>query len=135
MTQARWRGDSADAAWPLLAEALWLAPARAAKLLPALAATRLDRLVAHFEEPFDPTAASGADLAWLPAFVLVDQPLLAGPLATATPPPETAPGRAFTLVMALLRLERLGRHHEIVAHRALVQALSAPLFAAYMATR
>lgn len=135
MTQARWRGDGADAAWPLLAEALWLAPARAAALLPALADTRLDRLVAQFEERFDPAAASGADWAWLPAFALVDQPLLAGPLSPTTPPPETAPGEAFTVVMALLRLERQGRHHEIVAHRARLKALSAPLFAAYMATR
>ena len=49
MTHARWRGDSADAAWPLLTEALWLTSARAAALLPALADTRLDRLVARFE--------------------------------------------------------------------------------------
>lgn len=64
-----------------------------------------------------------------------DQPLLAGPLSPANAPAETAPGEAFTVVMALLRLERQARHHEIVAHRARLQALSAPLFAAYMATR
>ena len=135
MTQARWRGDGSDAAWPLLAEALWLTPARAASLLPVLADTRLDRLVARFEERFDPTAASGADWAWLPAFALIDQPLLAGPLSPATPPTQTAPGEAFSVVMALLRLERQGRHHEIVAHRARLKALSVALFAAYMVTR
>ena len=135
MTQARWRGNGADAAWPLLADALWLTPARAAALLPALADTRLDRLVARFEEHFDPAAASDADWAWLPAFALVDQPLLADPLSAATPPTQTAPGDAFTVVMALLRLERQGRHHEIVAHRARLRALSATLFAAYMVTR
>jgi len=135
MTQARWCGDGADAAWPLLAEAFWLTPARAAALLPALSDTCLDRLVARFEERFDPAAASGADWAWLPAFALVDQPLLAGPLSPATPPTQTAPGNAFTVVMALLRLERQGRHHEIVAHRARLQALSTTLFAAYMDTR
>lgn len=134
MTHARWRGDGADAAWPLLAEASWLAPARAAALWPALADRHLDRLVARFEERFDP-AASGVDWAWLPAFALVDQPLLAGPLSPATPPTLTAPGEAFSVVMALLRLERQGRHPEIVAHRARLQALSAPLFAAYMVTR
>ena len=133
MTQARWRGESADVAWPLLAQALWLAPARAAALLPALADTRLDRLVARFEERFDP--ASGAEWAWLPAFALVDQPLLAGPLSPATPDTQTAAGEAFTVVMALLRLERQGRHHEIVAHRARLRSLSEILFAAYMATR
>jgi hypothetical protein len=121
-------------AW-LAGQWCWPAPARAAALLPALADRHLDRLVARFEERFDPAAASGADWAWLPAFALVDQPLLAGPLAPAMPPPETAPGQAFTLVRALLRLERQGRHREIVAHRARLQALSAPLFAAHMASR
>ena len=135
MTQARWRGDDADAAWPLLAEAFWLTPARAAALLPALSDKRLDRVVARFEERFDPAAASGADWAWLPAFALVDQPLLAGPLSPATPPTQTAPGEGFTVLMALLRLERQGRHDEIVAHRARLRALSTTLFAAYMVTR
>ena len=135
MAQARWHGDGADAAWPLLAEALWLAPARAATLLPTLADAGLDRLVARFEERFDPHAGSRDDWAWLPAFALVDQPLLAGPLAAATPPAETAPGEGFTVLMSLLRLERQGRHHDIVAQRARLRALSTTLFAAYMATR
>lgn len=135
MTQARWRGEGADVAWPLLAEAFWLTPARAAALLPALSDPRLDRLVARFEERFDLAAASGAAWAWLPAFALVDQPLLAGPLSPATPPTQTAPGEGFTVVMALLRLERQGRHNEIVAHRARLRALSTTLFAAYMVTR
>ena len=135
MTQARWRSDGADAGWPLLAEALWLSPARAAALLPMLADKRLEPLVARFEERFDPSAASGDDWAWLPAFALVDQPLLADPLSAATPATQTAPGAAFTVVMALLRLERQGRHHEIVAQRARLRALSTTLFAAYMATR
>lgn len=135
MAQARWRLDGADAAWPLLAEALWLAPARAAALLPVLADRQLDRLVARFEDRFDPTSGSGAGWAWLPAYALVEQPLLAGPLAAATPPAASVAGEGFTLVMALLRLERQGRHHEIVSLRARLQALSAPLFAAYMATR
>lgn len=135
MAHAKWRGIGADAAWPLLAEALWLAPARAATLLPALADPQLGRLVARFEERFDPAAASGAEWAWLPAFALVEQPLLAGPLSPATAPTDTAPGQTFKVVMALLRLERQGRHHEIVAHRARLHALCAPLFAAYMVTR
>lgn len=135
MAQARWRGDGADAAWPLLAEALWLAPARAAALLPALADRKLDRLLERFEERFDPAASSLAEWAWLPAFALVDEPLLAAALAPATPPAEDAPGHAFQLVLALLRLEHQGRHHEIVACRARLKSLSAPLFAAYMATR
>jgi hypothetical protein len=132
MTQARWRSDGADAAWPLLAEALWLAPARAAALLRQLADARLDKATRRFEELFEPEADGWA---WLPAWMLVDQPLLAGPLSAATPPPDSAPGDAFKLVMALLRLEREGRHREIIEHRSRMKSLSALLFAAYMGTR
>jgi hypothetical protein len=134
MTQARWRSDGADAAWPLLAEALWLAPARAAALLPQLADERLDKATRRFEALFE-ADADADDWAWLPAWTLVDQPLLAGLLSAATPPPDSAPGDAFKLVMALLRLEREGRHREIVEHRSRMKSLSAPLFAAYMGTR
>jgi hypothetical protein len=125
MAQARWRSDGADAAWPLLAEALWLAPARAAALLPQLADARLDKATRRFEEFFEPDAEpEAAGWAWLPAWALVDQPLLAGPLATATPPPDSVPGDAFKLVMALLRLEREGRHREIVEHRSRLRSSS-----------
>ena len=135
MTQARWQLEGADAAWPLLAEALWLAPTRAAALLPALDDRHINRLAAKFDERFDLAAVASGGWAWLPAFAVVDQPLLAAPLAAATPPADMAAGQAFAVVMALLRLERQGRHHEIVAHRAQLRALSVPLFAAYMATR
>lgn len=135
MTQARWLGAGADAGWPLLAEALWLAPARAAALLPLLADPTLTKLAARFEACFDLAGPPGEDWAWLPAFALVDRPLLAGPLAPANPPPTSLPGEAYKTVAALLRLERQGRHHEIVAQRARLKALSAPLMAAYMATR
>jgi hypothetical protein len=132
MAQARWHGRGADAAWPLLAEALWLVPARAAALIPELADAWLDKLARRFEERFEPDPA---DWAWLPACALVEQPLLAGPLSTAVPPADSAPGEGFKQVMALLRLEREGRHREIVEHRSRLRALSAPLFAAYMRTR
>lgn len=135
MTQARWRAAGADAGWPLLAEALWLAPARAAALLPLLADPMLTKLAARFEACFDLAGPPGEDWAWLPAFALVERPLLADLLAPASPPPAQAPGEAFKTVAALLRLERQGRHHEIVAQRARLKALSAPLMAAYMATR
>lgn len=61
--------------------------------------------------------------------------MLAAVLEPANPPAEAAPAQAFGVVMALLRLERQGRHHEIVAQRARLRALSTPLFAAYMAPR
>jgi hypothetical protein len=123
MAEARWHADGADAAWPLLAEALWMAPARAAALLQALPDPILRRLLPRFEECFDPVAGSGDDWAWLPAFALVDSPLLAGPLAPAEVPAQSAPGQAFQVAMALLRLERQGRHREIVAQRARLKSL------------
>lgn len=132
MVQSRWRLHGSDAAWPLLAEALWLAPAAAARLIPQLEDARLARLAQRFEQAFDP---DGDAWAWLPAWVLVDQPLLAGVLAAAEPRVDCPPADAFTLVSALLRLERQGRHHDIIEHRRRLRALSAPLFDAYMATR
>lgn len=135
MAEARWRGDGADAGWPLLAEALWLAPARAAPLLLSLEDRDLRRLVDRFVERFGPSDKSPDTWSWLPAFALVDRPLLAGPLAAAAASSERAPTQAFQVLMALLRLERQGRHHELVAQRARLKSLSARLFEAYMSTR
>lgn len=135
MAQARWRLQGADAGWPLLAELAWLAPPRAQELLASLARrpdAKLERLRRRFEEDFDPTPQ---DWAWLPAWALVEEPLLAAVLDAARPTAEGAPHAGFRLVLALLRLERQGRHHEIVEHRRRLRSLSAPLFAAYMRTR
>lgn len=150
MLQAHWHQEGAETSWPLLAEALWLAPAAAAALLPALAGAPLRKLCKAFEERFDAPAARRAHVAapepaasqpelavwrWLPAFALVENPLLAKPLELAQPPAELPAAQGFQVVQALLRLERQGRHAEIMAQRARLKALSAPLFAAYMATR
>ncbi len=132
MTQARWRFAGGDAAWPLLAEALWLAPADAAALIPRLADACLTRLAQRFEDAFDP---AGDGWAWLPAWALVEQPLLASVLAAAEPKPACPAADGFVLVAALLRMERQGRHHDIVERRKRLRGLSTPLFTAYMATR
>lgn len=115
----------------------------------ALPDVQLHRIVDQFEACMDLTApeahppgdhrAEGtggtSDWAWLPAFTLLAQPSLASTLSPANPAPDSPAVEAFQVVAALLRLERQGRHHEIVAHRARLQALSAPLMATYMATR
>lgn len=136
MVQARWALHGADATWPLLAEALWLAPAAAAQLIPQLADAGLARLARRFEQAFDPEAdPDGEGWAWMPAWVLIYQPLLADALASAEPKANSAPAEGFTLIAALLRLERQGRHHDIIEQRKRLRALSLPLFQAYMATR
>ncbi|MDZ7855842.1 hypothetical protein [Sphaerotilus sp.] len=135
VVHAHWRlgrMDGPTGAWPLLAEALWLAPTRAAALIPQLADPRLDRLASGFESDFDPATD---DWAWLPAWALVDQPGLLATLAPADAPADCAPADGYGLVAALLRLERQGRHHEIVAHRRRLKALSQTLFVVYMRTR
>ncbi len=132
MVHARWRAQGADAAWPLLAEACWLASRQVPTLIAELEDRRLTALAARFESTFD-----GADIGWdaLPAWALIEQPLLADVLSAAQAPADRACAEAFTTVLALLRLERQGRHHEIVAQRQRLRELSAPLFAQYMKTR
>lgn len=135
IARARWQMQGADAGWPLVAEALWIAPAPAHALLATIGLfdTRLKRLARKFEQDFEPAQAD--DWAWLPAWALVEQPLLAEVLDTASADSGSAPEQGCKLVLALLRLERQGRHHDVIAHRRQLQASSPRLFAAYMRTR
>lgn len=149
MVQARWRLQGADATWPLLAELAWIAPQRLPGLLAGLGDLRLGKLMRAFEafdalEGIGPgdavgAGAGGANVAaawhWWPAWLLVEQPLLAAPLDGAQTAGVVAPERAFKLLQSLLRLERQGRHHDIVALRRELQSLHRGLFAAYMAPR
>ena len=79
--------------------------------------------------------AARAIESWRPAWLLVEQPLLTAPLDRAQTAAEAAPERGFKLVLSLLRLERQGRHPDIVAQRRQLQALHPALFAIYMGTR
>jgi hypothetical protein len=132
MVQARWHQAGPDAAWPLLAELAWLAPQRVPLLVAGLPDPRLARLARTFEGSLEATAP---DWAWWPAWLLVEQPLLAAPLDAAQTAGTAPAERGFKLLLSLLRLEREGRHHDIVALRRELQALHAELFAAYMRTR
>ncbi len=134
MVQARWRLHGPDATWPLLAESAWLAPQHMPALLASLGDARLNKLQRRFEA-FDAGAGSADDWVWWPAWLLVEQPLLAAPLDTAHTAGEAPHERAFKRMQSLLRLERQGRHHDIVALRRELQGLHPALFAAYMATR
>ena len=143
MAQARYRQQGLDVVWPLLAELAWLAPQRLAGLLVTLADPLLNRLRRNFDDGFDdefdangfcPGQGDGL-LAWLPAWALTQTPALAPHLALAEPGQHTAPEQGLRLMLQLLGLERHGRHHELMAQRKLLRDLSAPLYAAYMASR
>jgi len=57
---------------------------------------------------------------------LIDQATLAEVLAGASSDAEVPPIRGFQLVIALMRLERAGRHHDLVEHRRRLQSLKRP---------
>lgn len=134
MAEARHCIDGLDAAWPLLAELAWLAPKRFDRVSRALADPSLDRLRTHFDASFEGDG-SVADLAWLPAWLLIDAPKLARVVGRSQPSLHESPELAMRLLLDLLELERQGRHPDLVARRRELRGLNASLYALYMATR
>lgn len=134
MSQAVHAIDGLDAAWPLLAELAWLAPGRFDAAAKALAGTPLHKLRRRFDADFD-GQGSVDDLAWLPAWALIDEPRLAGVLRAAQPGLHGRPEQALRLVLELLGLERRGAQAEVLARRKRLSECHAGLFAAYMKTR
>jgi hypothetical protein len=130
MAQSRFHTHGCDAAWPLLAELAWIAPRLLPGLLARLPDPRLHKLAERFAADFDDHAWP-----WWPAWLLIEQPLLTTPLAGARADGDSAPERGFKLMQSLLRLERAGRHRDVVQARRTLQGLNAALFAAYMSTR
>jgi hypothetical protein len=138
MAQARWHLAGLDATWPLLAELAWRAPQRLAPLMQALPDPTLHKRLRRFQIDFeaDVDGAGPADaMAWFPAWALTDEPRLLEPLQAAEATQHTEPERAAQLLLALLRLERQGRHADVVEHRRRLQGLHPGLFRAYMKSR
>lgn len=134
MTQAVHGIDGLDAAWPLLAELAWLAPGRFDAVARTLAGTPLHKLRRRFDAEFDGQGTLD-DLAWFPAWALIDEPRLAGVLRAAQPGLHSRPEQALRLVLELLGLERRGAQAEVLARRKRLSDCHAGLFAAYMKTR
>ncbi|SDR61520.1 hypothetical protein [Paraburkholderia tuberum] len=134
MTEARYRLDGLDAAWPLLIELAWLSPSRFDQLLSRLDDACVNRLRRAFDTSFD-GAGDIDDLTWFPAWVLTEKAGLAPVFKRAEPSRQNAPERAAKVVLGLLSLERQGRHHELLETRRELQALNGALYAAYMKTR
>ena len=144
MAQARYATDGLDATWPLLAEGAWLAAPRLAATLRTLNDPLLRRLLRRFEDDFDPgtpdqagpgSADTAHPLAWLPAWLLIEQPALLPRLRDARRGQDSAPERAFWQLVVLLGLERQARHAELMASRQQLRDAQPALYAAYMKSR
>ena len=144
MTRARHATDGLDATWPLLAELAWLAAPRLGATARALNDPLLQRLLRRFDQEFDPGLPGPADsassdradpLAWLPAWLLTEQPALLPRLREARRGQDSAPERVFWQLGELLGLERQARHHELIAGRQRLRDAQPALYAAYMKSR
>lgn len=132
MAEARCRAYGLEAGLALLAELAWLATPRFDDLARRLADPLLERWLARFDSSFEVDARGRA---WFPAWTLTQNPKLAAPLELTQRSLDTPPEQATRLLLELLRLERQGRHHEIIERRRALRGLSEALFGAYMATR
>jgi hypothetical protein len=134
MLEARLRLLGLQASWPLLAELAWLAPDRLDGVARAVAEPLLQALLLKFAEDFDGAGESG-ELAWFPAWALIEQPALAAALTQAQPSQHSAQEQAMRLLLQLFGLERQGRQRELIEHRKRLRELHGALYTAYMARR
>jgi hypothetical protein len=111
-----------------------LSPGRFDALSQRLADPQLQRLRRAFDAGFEGEGGLG-DLAWLPAWCLIERPEWAAALAGAQPGLQTAPERAMRTLVELLGLERQGRQRELIEQRKTLRGLHASLYAAYMRSR
>ena len=134
MAHARYCSDGLGAAWPLLTELAWLSPGRFASLVTELSDPSLNALRRKFDAQFE-GAGQTADLAWFPAWILVEKAALASRIREAQPSRQTSPERATRLLLQILDLERQGSQHDLVERRKALRDLHAGLYAAYLKTR
>lgn len=134
MIEARHRTDGLEAIWALLAELAWLSPVRFDDVSRRLGDPSLDKLRKQFDASFEGEGGTG-DLAWLPAWLLVEKSALAPLLRQAQPTRHGAPEQTMRLLLELLGLERQGRHRELVERRRVLRELHPFLYGAYMKTR
>jgi hypothetical protein len=134
MAEASYRLDALEETWPLLAELAWLAPDRCAELVERMGDKSLDSLLKKFYANFE-GAGDITDIAWFPAWVLIEKPALARLLIAAQRSTQSGPERAMRLLLELLNLERQGRHYELLDCRMKLQGLHASLYFSYMSTR
>lgn len=134
MSEASYRLNGLNATWALLAELAWLSPARFDQLAERLCDRSLEKLRDKFDASFE-GGGNVTDLAWFPAWLLVEKPILARQLSETQHGMDSAPEQAMRLLIELLRLERDGRHQQIVECRKTLRNVHPSLYAAYLKTR
>ena len=134
MAEARYRIEGLDAAWALLAELAWLSPRRFDELTKRLTDPSLHKLRKHFDATFEGDGEV-ADLAWFPAWVLIDKPGLAHLLSHTQPSRDDGPTASGATIDRSARSGAAGTPSELVERRRRLRDLHAGLYAAYMKTR
>lgn len=134
MVQARLQLYGLQATWGMLAELAWLSPRRLDEVVMHASDPSLQQLIRKFEASFEGAGDQG-DLAWFPAWVLTERPVLAATLALAQPSQHSAPEKAMRVLIELLGLERQGRHQDVIARRKILRNIHPSLYADYMKTR
>ncbi len=134
MAQARSRLDGLDATWPLLAELAWMAPPRFDATTSLINDPVLIKLRRRFDAEFEGEGGQD-DLAWFPAWAVVDDNRLAPVLRPAQAGQQQRAERTLRAVLVLLTLERQGAHNDLVSARKSLRDLHPGLYAQYMQTR
>jgi hypothetical protein len=134
MLHARLKLQGVQTNWGLLAELAWLAPQRLKEVIEQTSDPILQTLVKKFDASFEGDG-DVRDLAWFPAWLLIESPALASALNQAQPSQQTAPEQDLRVLLELIGLERQGRQRDMIARRKTLRDLHGALHAAYMAMR
>jgi len=129
--------DQPDEYWPLVAELAWIAPALLAALLAAGAHRASPATVLRCYREFCSEAEADGEsdeLAWFPAWLLIEHAELLPRLRTAHPH-DSRPARSAALLIDLLLGERRGLTPSVVDKRQQLRDLAPAIFARYMARR
>lgn len=118
----------------MLAEFAWISPRCLEDVVSATTEPMIKQLVNQFEASFIAFEAA-EDLVWFPAWVLIERPNLAATFALAQPSNHSLAEKSIRVMIALLGLERQGRHHDIVTARKHLNDVNEALFMAYMKSR
>jgi hypothetical protein len=134
MLQARLALQGLQTNWGLLAELAWLKPALLAEVIKLSPDLILQSMVNRFEQNFE-GVGDDRDLAWFPAWVLIERPHLASALTLAQASGYSESEQAMRVLIELLGLERQGRQRDLVERRQTLRNLNSVLYAAYMEKR